>query len=142
MKRYLFLLLMTAFFGACDKDDFNNKNPFIPNYGFSKTFDTNLPGYSPLLYAGNSIYYGGSDAGARGLIIFNAGGENNYVAYDAACPNQEIADCSTMLASGSIAVCPCDQAEYNLFTGQAPGLEYPMKQYRVQVSGSVITVYN
>ncbi len=141
MKRYLLLLLIIPLLTGCDDDGFNNRNPYIPNYDFSKQFNLDLPQWSQLNFPGNSVYYGGSDAGARGLVIFNAGG-NNFIAYDGACPNQELQDCSTMEESGSVAVCPCDGAVYNLFTGQAEGLQYPMKQYRVQVNLPIVTVYN
>ncbi len=141
MKRYILLLLAIPLFFGCDNDTFSNRNPYIPNYDFAKQFNLNLPSYSQLQFPGNSIYYGGSDAGARGLILFNAGG-NNFIAYDGACPNQEISACSTMEESGSVATCPCDGAIYNLFTGRAEGLQYPMKAYRVEVNLPIINVYN
>lgn len=139
MKRYLVLLLLMPLLG-CDNENFNNRNPYIPSVGFSKSFDMNLPLYSQLQFPGNSVYYGGQDAGVLGIIIFNSG--SGFRAYDGACPNQELSVCSRLQVSGSVATCPCDDAQYNLFTGQAPGLEYPLKPYRVSVSGTVITVYN
>jgi nitrite reductase/ring-hydroxylating ferredoxin subunit len=39
-------------------------------------------------------------------------------------------------------VCACDSAEYSLFTGQSAGKQYPLKQYRVEVNGNVLRVYN
>jgi|SRR5690606_13805465 len=139
MKRYLLILLLPLFF-SCDDDNFNNRNPYIPSVGFSKSFDMNLPLYSELQYPGNSYHYLGPDAGVRGVIIFNTG--SGFRAYDGACPNQDLSSCSTLNTSGSVAVCPCDDVQYNLFTGLGPGVEYPLKQYRVSVSGTVITVYN
>lgn len=140
MKTYLLLLLTTALCLGCDEGSFNNNNPYIPSIGFSRSFDLNLPSYSQLQFPGNSIYYGGADAGVLGIIIFNSG--SGYRAYDGACPNQELAPCSRLNVSGSAAICPCDNATYNLFTGQAPGLPYPLKPYRITVAGSVITVFN
>ena len=127
---------------SCGSDNFNNKNPYIPNYGFSVQLDMNLPAFSQLQYPSNAIYYGGNGAGVRGLIVFNTGSGIN--AFDAACPNQALSGCSTMAIDGIYAVCHCDDAQYNLFTGQtdSEGHQYPMKPYRVTVSGSVITVYN
>ena len=138
MKKFILILLTFYLIGACEKDNFNNRNPFIPNYGFSETINMNLPSYSQLLYPSNAIYF--PNAGARGVIIFNTG--SGYVAFDAACPNQNISDCSTMLINGIMAVCSCDGAQYNLFTGQSPGQEYPMKQYRVDQNGNVLRIYN
>jgi len=97
-----------------------------------------LPSYSNLQYVSNAIYYAGQ--GVRGIIIFNAGG-SNYNAFDAACPNQALGACSTMTIKGINAVCPCDGKEYSLFTGQG-SLQYPLKQYRVEVNGNMLRVYN
>jgi nitrite reductase/ring-hydroxylating ferredoxin subunit len=59
-----------------------------------------------------------------------------------ACPNQELSSCSTMTIDGINVVCPCDEAEYSLFSGQSPGKQYPLKQYRVEVNGNSLLVYN
>jgi len=136
MKKYLLILIPLLF--ACDKENFNNRNPYIPNYSFSEVINMSLPSYSQLQFPSNGIYYGGG--GARGLIIFNTG--SGYTAFDAACPNQELGPCSTMQVDGINAVCPCDNAEYSLFTGQSPGMQYPMKQYQVEINGNILTVFN
>ncbi|MES2544706.1 MAG: hypothetical protein V4548_07465 [Bacteroidota bacterium] len=138
MKKY-FLLLAITILCSCDKDNFNNKNPYIPNYNFSVNIDTNLPLYSNLNFVSNGQYI--SEGGALGLIVFNTG--SGYTAYDAACPNQPITSCSTMNVNGINGVCPCDSASYSLFTGQSStAQQYPMKAYRVEKNGSVIHVYN
>jgi nitrite reductase/ring-hydroxylating ferredoxin subunit len=136
-KKYL-LLLSLAFMTACDSDNFNNRNPYIPNYNFSVEINMSLPQYSQLQFPSNAFYY--PNEGVRGIIIFNTG--SGYNAFDAACPNQELQSCSTMDIDGIMAVCPCDEAQYNLFDGQSPGMEYPMKGYRVEVNGSVLRIYN
>lgn len=138
MKKFILLLFTICLLCGCEKENFNNRNPYIPNYGFSETINMSLPSYSQLQYPSNAIYY--PNAGARGVIIFNTG--SGYVVFDAACPNQPISECSTMLISGIMAVCPCDDSEYNLFTGQSPGKEYPMKQYRVEQNGNVLKIFN
>ena len=136
-KKYILLLLMLSLL-SCDSDSFNNNNPYLPNYGFSFTVNMSLPQYSQLQFPSNGVYY--PNEGVRGIIIFNTG--SGYNAFDAACPNQELSSCSTMDIEGISAICPCDDAEYSLFTGQSPGMQYPMKQYRVQVNGNVLTIYN
>ena len=138
-KKIILLFLVVALFG-CSKDKFNNNNPYIPNRGFSVVVNLNLPSYSNLQFAGNAAYVNDLNAGIRGVIVFNTGGA--FLAYDAACPNQFISSCSTLEINGIMAKCPCDDAEYNLFTGQSPGKEYPLKQYRVEVSGTLITIFN
>jgi nitrite reductase/ring-hydroxylating ferredoxin subunit len=137
MKKHLLLFLLLPLFIGCSDSNFNNTNPYIPNYTFTIDINMNLPAYSNLRYPSNAIYY--SSVGAKGIYIFNTG--SGYNAFDAACPNQAISSCSTMTLKGINIVCPCDSNEYSLFTGQG-GLEYPLKQYRVEVNGSVLRVYN
>ncbi|WP_320815491.1 hypothetical protein [Flavobacterium sp.] len=141
MKKYLTLILLPLIL-SCSNDSFNNNNPYLPNYGFSTTINLNLPQYSQLIYPANAVYINNAGAGIRGIFVFNTGNEN-YVAFDAACPNQALSSCSTMTINGIKALCSCDGAEYSFFSGQAPGQQYPMKQYRVQkISSTSLKVYN
>ncbi|MFV8357674.1 hypothetical protein ACNQGB_15990 [Flavobacterium sp. XS1P32] len=137
MKKYLLLCIIAPLFFSCSDSSFDNTNPFVPNYTFTVDINMNLPAYSNLQYASNAIYYPG--VGARGIIVFNTG--SGYNAFDAACPNQVISSCSTMTIKGINALCDCDTEEYSLFSGQGK-LQYPMKQYRVQVNGTTLRVYN
>lgn len=137
MKKLLFLLLILPFFLCCSDNDFNNKNPYLPNYTVAIEINLNLPEYSNLKFVSNAVYI--PNQGVRGVIVFNTG--SGYNAFDAACPNQALSSCSTMTINGINAVCPCDNVSYSLFTGQG-GLQYPLKQYRVEVSGNLIRVYN
>ncbi|RTY93978.1 hypothetical protein [Flavobacterium sp. GT3R68] len=137
MKKYILLLLLPFIF-SCESENFNNHNPYIPNYGFSVDINTDLPTYNNLKFAGNGVYIG--SYGARGIFVFNTG--SGYTAFDAACPNQAISSCSTMSKNGINAVCSCDSASYSLYTGQSQGKQYPMKPYRVEANGNLIRVYN
>ncbi|WP_367268946.1 hypothetical protein [uncultured Flavobacterium sp.] len=100
-----------------------------------------LPLYTNLQFTGNPVFIDQAGIGINGVFVMNTGG--GYVAYEASCPNQELDSCSAMSLDGIMAVCPCDDVEYSLFGGQAAGVEYPLKQYRVQVIGNgVIRVFN
>jgi nitrite reductase/ring-hydroxylating ferredoxin subunit len=142
-KKLLLFIALSALF-SCNDSNFSNNNPYLPNYSFSIPINTNLPVFSDLKFPANAVFT--PEVGVRGIIIFNTG--SGYTAFDAACPNQTLSDCSTMtIKGGTIAVCSCDEAEYSLFSGQCigtkcTGKQYAMKQYRVEVSGSVIRVYN
>lgn len=136
MRKIILLLTLSSFFFSCNDNGFNNKNPYLPNYTF--TVDINMNFYDNLKFTSNGIYY--SAEGVRGIIIFNTG--NGFNAFDAACPNQALSACSTMTVSGINAICSCDDAKYSLFTGQSPGKQFPLKQYRVEVRGNVLRVYN
>ena len=143
MKKYIvFYLFIIVLFG-CNKDDgVNNNNVFLPNFPVDITINLNLPEYNNLQFVSNAVYINNGVAGIRGVFVFNAGSDN-YLAFDAACPNQALTDCSTMTINGIKALCACDGAEYSFFTGQSAGKLYPMKQYRVQkINSTTLKVYN
>lgn len=137
MKKSVWLSVLFLVFLSCSDNGPINTNPFIPNYTFTVDINMSLPSYSKLLYPSNAIYYAGK--GVKGLIIFNTG--SGYNAFDAACPNQTPSTCSPMTIDGIDAVCYCDNKTYSLFSGQG-SLQYPMKQYRVEVNGNVLRIYN
>ena len=140
MKKYILLVLVAVFF-SCDKENFNNKNPYLPNYAFTYNINMNLPQYNSLKFPSNAVYINAGNTGVRGVFVFNTG--SGYVAFDAACPNQALSSCSTMTLNGINAICPCDDVSYSLFSGQASGMEYPMKQYRVErLDDFNLRVYN
>ncbi|WP_333693159.1 Rieske (2Fe-2S) protein [Flavobacterium sp.] len=139
MKKIILLLSLSLLLGSCDDSGFNNNNPYIPNFSFSIDINTNLPSYSSLQFASNGVYISQSGAGVRGLLVFNTG--SGYTAFDAACPNQPLTSCSTLVINGINAICPCDDESYSLFTGLG-NLQYPLKRYRVEVIGPIIRVYN
>lgn len=149
MKKIFFLFAIAPFLFCCSNTGFENKNPYLPNYNINFQINLNLPEYSDLKFVSNGIYYSGQ--GFRGIFVFNTG--SGFVAFDAACPNQTPSNCSTMTfkkldpvdplkIDKTHVVCSCDGAEYSLFSGQSPGKQYPLKQYRVEVSGNIIQVIN
>ncbi|HEY1196868.1 hypothetical protein [Flavobacterium sp.] len=138
MKKIWFFIVFTAVLFSCSDNNRSNNNPYIPNYSINAYLDTNLPSYNNLLYVSNPVYV--SNYGAKGIIVMKTG-PNTFTAFDAACPNQELTSCTAMTIDGIYAVCSCDKVKYNLFTGLGEK-EYPMKQYRVEFSGTVVHVYN
>lgn len=140
MKKYIVLLIL-PFLMACEKDSVANNNPYLPNYNVNYTVNLNLPSNNNLLNTAGGVLINTAGVGIRGIFVFNTG-NNVYVAYDAACPNQALSDCSSMTLNGINAVCPCDGAEYSLFTGLSNGKDYPMKPYRTEVIGNTIRIYN
>ena len=137
MKKYAVLFLIIPFFFSCSDSGIRSNNPYLPNYSVLIDLNLNLPQYSNLKFTSNAVFITGK--GIRGVVVFNSG--SGYNAFDAACPNQALASCSTMTLKGINLVCPCDNEEYSLFSGQGK-LQYPLKQYRVQVNGDVLIVYN
>ena len=140
MKKYILFTFLLVFMG-CDKDNFSNNNPYLPNYSFAYNINMSLPQYSSLQFPSNAVYVNAGNTGIRGVFVFNTGG--GYVAFDAACTNQALTSCSTMTLNGINVICPCDNVSYSLFSGQAQGMQYPMKQYRVeQLDNFNLRVYN
>ncbi|NJM80479.1 MAG: hypothetical protein HC854_14245 [Flavobacterium sp.] len=141
-EKIFFLFILFLSLGCSKEDRINNNNPFLPNFPVDLTINLNLPEYSNLQFVSNAIFIDNGISGIRGIFVFNAG-SNNYLAFDAACPNQALSNCSTMTINGIKAVCACDGAEYSFFSGQAPGKQYPMKQYRVQqINSTTLKVFN
>ena len=139
MKRY-FLLTATLLILACHKDSVINDNPYLSNYSFSVVINTSLPSYSNLNFPSNPVLITTAGAGIKGIIIMK-GGTDDYRAFEASCPNQYPSDCTQLTINGINGKCPCDNVEYSLYTGVGAG-EYPLKPYRVEVSGANLRVYN
>lgn len=139
MKKISLIIFVSIFFFSCS-DNFSNKNPYLPNYTFSTTINTNFPQYTNLLYVSSAVYITGPNIGIKGIYVMKTG-EGTYNAFDAACPNQAPTSCDKLELKGINVICPCDEEEYSLFTGQGK-LEYPLKQYRVEVNKNIIRVYN
>lgn len=135
----LLALLCCLFLISCDNDGPDRNNPYLLGVPVSIIVDTQLPAYNNLQYPGNGVYI--SNAGMRGIIVFFTGSQ--YNAFDAACPNQALSSCSTLqYNNSSTAVCPCDEAIYSMYTADSPGLQYRLYQYRTEVSGTRIRIFN
>lgn len=150
MRKKLVSIVFLSFLFACSTNTINNNNPFLPNYQVNFEINLNLPQYSELKNVTNGVYI--ANQGIRGIIVFNKGNDQFNI-FDAACPNQALSTCSTMSFKKLDAndplkidktklVCDCDKAEYNTFSGQSVGKEFSMKQYRSELVGSVLRIYN
>jgi nitrite reductase/ring-hydroxylating ferredoxin subunit len=137
MKKYSFFFLLFLVLNSCSDQVARNNNPNLPNYTVLIDINLNLPEYSSLKFVSNAVLI--PARGVRGVVVFNTG--SGYNAFDAACPNQPLSSCSTMTIKGINLLCACDNEEYSLFTGQGK-LQYPLKQYRVEVNGTVLRVFN
>lgn len=128
---------------SCSKNSVDNKNcRFLLDIGVNVTVNLNLPQYSQLQFAGNSIYI--ANAGNGGVIIASTGAD--FYAWDASDPN-EIPSTNTILkVSGLEASCDCDDTHtYSLVSGQALNnatLQCGLRNYRVEKSGNTLLISN
>lgn len=141
MKNIFLLLILTLGLFGCSNNDFNNGNPYLPDYSFSTDINLDLVEFDALKFPSNSVAIHRQGLGVGGLILFNTG--TSVVAYDLACPNHAFQDCSILeINGGPVARCSCDNLEYMLHLGISQGAQYPLKSYRVERNGNMIRVFN
>lgn len=145
MKSFLYSICF-IFLVGCSTDTTITKNPFLPNYEFNTggLINTNLPQYQDLKFANNFVILQ-SPYGIKGVVLFYAGG-SNYNAFELTDPNHLVSNCSKLSVEGIIATCDCgDGNSYDILNGirrEGTTGEYPLIRYKVEVSGSIIRVYN
>lgn len=145
MKRVLFLVLVL--FSLSCSNDRTNRNPYLQDIGFRFDLNLNLPTYSPLTNPFNPIYVANNTAGLRGIFVVNIGSDQ-FMAWEASCPNHVPNECSTMILDGQNVVCSCEGYEYNLINGQLQNRPddgrnyYDLLYYQSTFSGTVVSVSN
>ena len=143
MNRVFALFLMVLFF-ACNNDQ-TNRNPYLQEIGFRFDINLNLPLYSQLTNPANPVYIGTLGVGNRGVFVINLGFDQFRV-FEASCPNHPPNSCSTMQIDGQKAICPCEDYEYSLATGQqfSPPDDgnryYNMLEYNARFNGSDVVI--
>lgn len=139
-----FTILAIFIFNSCNKDSVN-RNPFLPELDFEFSINLNLPLYNNLKFTGGSVFI--NEFGHQGIILYNLN-NNNYLAWEASCPNHTPNSCSKTKSIGSLTECECENYQYSLATGQLlnPSTnitnQYPMINYGVRVSGNNLVIYN
>lgn len=145
MKKFLYIICF-IFLTNCSPDNTNTKNPYLPNYEFNtgSLINTNLPEFNKLKFAGNFVILN-SPYGINGVVLYYAGGDN-YNAFEITDPNHQISNCSKLSVVGIIATCTCDDGNsYDILNGdrrEGTTGNYTLIRYRVEVTGSIIRVYN
>lgn len=83
MKFIFTLFLFLLLFSCSDNSNQNENCRFLLDLGVNEVINLNLPQYSQLQFAGNSVYI--QNAGNGGIIIASTGAD--FFAWDAADPN-------------------------------------------------------
>ena len=121
------------------------RNPYLSNVQFNLQINLNLPSYDLLRFAGGSMRL--DQGGVNGVLVFNLNG-NDYLAWDASCPNHALKDCSKLEIFGVLAECSCEDYQYSLATGQLLNSEeetkspYPMLFYSVRSLNNQLYISN
>ncbi len=141
---FKFIVLQLLILNSCKKVDID-RNPYLSYVNFNFSLNLNLPAYDNLRYAGGGLEI--IQGGINGLLVFNLNG-NDFLAWEATCPNHPIRDCSDLSITGVLAECACEGFEYSLATGQLlnPKEEtknpYPMLFYNARRSGNTLQISN
>ena len=139
-----FSILIIFVFISCNKNSLI-RNPFLAELDFEFSININLPLYNNLKFTGGSVLI--NNFGHKGIILYNLN-NNNYLAWEASCPNHKPNSCSKTEINGSLTVCGCENYQYSLATGQlinpSPNdtNQYAMINYGVRVSGNNLVIYN
>ncbi len=141
---FKFTLLLLPILASCGKEKID-QNPYLSDINFNISLNLNLPGNDKLRYAGGAQRI--RQGGLNGLLIFNLNG-NDYLAWEASCPNHSLRECSVLTINGVLADCSCENFQYSLATGQLlnPKEEmqnpYPMVFYNVRRAANTLIISN
>ncbi len=133
MKNSAIIIILFFLFSCSDND--NDQNTILPNVPVNKMIFLNNPEYIDLQIVGGWAY---TQGGISGIIIYHSG-INNYVAFERSAPHLTPEACSRMVVRNSIIMhCSCDDSEFQIIDGapMTDGINYPAKQYRVEVLGN------
>lgn len=121
------------------------RNPYLPELRFSIPVNLRLPQYDNLRFVGGTILL--PNYGHKGIIIFNLNGDN-YLAWEASCPNHLPNDCSQTQIVGVLATCSCEDYQYSLATGQLlnptenQDKPYSLVMYQAILRGNTLELSN
>ncbi|UKM65878.1 hypothetical protein GSB9_02449 [Flavobacteriaceae bacterium GSB9] len=140
---YFFYLACFGLLWSCSSNVVDDKNcRFLLDINVNLSIDLSLPAYSQLQFAGNSVYI--PNVGNAGIIVASTGVD--FYAWDASDPNHAPSECSALVPSGLNGTCGCgDGNTYNFVTGTPDGnagLRCPLRNYRIERSGNILTIYN
>ncbi|GHT36970.1 hypothetical protein FACS189435_0990 [Bacteroidia bacterium] len=146
MKRCFFLLLMGLM--ACNAT-YHSSIPSLPVYleldlGFQDKDLVPLQAFK--IYTKKNVTLAVERTGYGGVLVYHAL-DNNYYAFDAACPHEANASITVQIDESRLhAICPKCQSNYDLSYGNANPVEGPsreaLKRYPLTLSGNKIYVRN
>lgn len=136
-------LLFTVVIG-CSKSALE-RNPHLYDLSFRQEIPLNLPQYDGLRFAGGTLTL--TQFGHKGIHVFNLNG-NDFLAWEASCPNHTPNECSRTEILGVLAECSCENYRYSLATGQllaennTGDTVYPLVNYFIEKRGNSLFISN
>ncbi len=140
-----FLLLLTVLFmmvaPACKK----NRQTDFPNVRVEQYVYLNNPSNYDLATPGGWTYHEG---GYRGIIVvrrFINGTQDDFAAFDRACPIHYSDECSQLIVTDDniFGECQCNNEKYLLFDGSpSDGAQQSLIQYRTDYRDGVVYISN
>ena len=143
-KIILKILSLFFLFFSCSKEKLV-RNPYLTTPKFNLEINLNLPQFDQLRYAGGSMKI--NQGGLNGVLVFNINGEN-FVAWEATCPNHIPEECSKLEILGLLSQCKCENYKYSLANGQLINpvenqkTNYPMHYYSTLFSNNQLIISN
>ncbi|WP_298531213.1 hypothetical protein [uncultured Algibacter sp.] len=142
MRSFLILFSVLLVISCSSNSNNDPECNFLLDIGVNFNINLSLPQYSQLNFAGNSIYI--PNQGNAGVIIATTGAD--FYAWDAADPNLEQSACSVIDPDGLFGESSCDDGNrYDFITGRPQnndGLRCSLKNYRIEKSGNILTIFN
>jgi len=141
--KLFFSIFFLFFLMSCDRNSVDDRNcRLLINIGMNHTENLTLSPLNGLSNGSSIIIY---PPNSRGVIISNTG-FGRYVAFDAADPNHAFEACSELTVSYPIGTCQCEDGnKFNLLDGSPVGSEgvlCPLINYRTQVTGNTLSIFN
>ena len=140
MRKVVVVLMIIFGIGACN----SAQAPIIPEVPVYKVIYPNDPLYFDVQQVGGWMYLSG---GYRGILLYRKT-QDEFVAFERACPGVPEADCGQIqvdLSSNITAYCSCDSTSYLLLDGSqisGPGPGKPLKAYGTDWNGSELIIFN
>ena len=140
-----FLLLLTLLSAMVAQGRKKNRQRDFPNIQVEQYVYLNNPSNYDLEVPGGWVYHQG---GYRGIIVvrrFINNTQDDFVAFDRACPVHYSEDCSELVITDDdiYAQCKCNNEKYVLFDGSpSDGASESLIQYRTDYRSGVVYVYN
>ena len=154
-SKIIFFFIATAL--TISLNSCNKKNDVIPDTYVNFTLDLNDPEFVSLSGIGGSVTVGSNTnnwgvaaAGYNGNGLIICSGVEEYYAYDRTCPHDYVNNSLSVKVNidpkdSQIGVCPKCGTKYGLTVGGTPvsGVgRYPLKNYRTNLQGNYVSVWN